>query len=165
QKTSELVQEISAASGEQNSGADQINKAIMQLDQVIQQNASASEEMASMAEELSGQSEHLHSTVGFFQVNQQTSEQRRLSQSAGKAGQGKEQHAQGGGEETGITLKNRNQQQSRQTGQVGRQQKQQQQQQKQQRTGMQQGNQQGINIDMKTSSGGPDEMDSEFEEF
>ena len=51
QKTAELVQEISAASSEQNSGADQINKAIQQLDQVIQQNASATEEMASTAEE------------------------------------------------------------------------------------------------------------------
>ena len=40
QKTAELVQEISAASKEQDSGAEQINKAIQQLDQVIQQNAS-----------------------------------------------------------------------------------------------------------------------------
>ncbi|MBI5886086.1 MAG: MCP four helix bundle domain-containing protein, partial [Deltaproteobacteria bacterium] len=37
QKTAELVQEISAASNEQNSGAEQINKALQQLDQVIQQ--------------------------------------------------------------------------------------------------------------------------------
>ncbi|MGE4553199.1 MAG: methyl-accepting chemotaxis protein, partial [Desulfovibrionaceae bacterium] len=41
QRTAELVQEISAASAEQNSGASQINRAIQQLDQVIQQNASA----------------------------------------------------------------------------------------------------------------------------
>ncbi|OKY75002.1 MAG: chemotaxis protein, partial [Desulfobulbaceae bacterium DB1] len=45
QKTAELVQEISASSKEQDSGAEQINKAIQQLDQVIQQNASAAEEM------------------------------------------------------------------------------------------------------------------------
>ncbi len=69
QKTAELVQEISAASGEQNSGVDQINKAIMQLDTVIQQNASASEEMASMAEELSSQAEHLQGTMSFFKLN------------------------------------------------------------------------------------------------
>jgi len=37
------VQEIAAASQEQNSGASQINKAIQQLDQVVQQNASAYE--------------------------------------------------------------------------------------------------------------------------
>jgi methyl-accepting chemotaxis protein len=68
QKTAELVQEIAAASREQDAGAEQINKAIQQLDQVIQQNASASEEMASTAEELTGQSEQLQEMIDFFQV-------------------------------------------------------------------------------------------------
>jgi methyl-accepting chemotaxis protein len=68
QKTAELVQEISAASKEQDSGAEQINKAIQQLDLVIQQNASASEEMASTAEELSSQSEQLQEMIAFFKV-------------------------------------------------------------------------------------------------
>jgi methyl-accepting chemotaxis protein len=70
QKTAELVQEISAASNEQNTGADQVNKAIQQLDQVIQQNASASEEMASTAEELSGQAEQLQDAIGFFKLDE-----------------------------------------------------------------------------------------------
>jgi len=69
QKTSELVQEINAASGEQKSGTEQINKAIMQLDTVIQQNASASEEMASMAEELSSQAEQMQASISFFKTN------------------------------------------------------------------------------------------------
>ena len=69
QKTSELVQEISAACREQDTGAEQINKAIQQLDQIIQQNASASEEMASTAEELASQSEQLQSTIAFFRVD------------------------------------------------------------------------------------------------
>ena len=68
QRTADLVQEIAASSMEQNSGADQINKAITQLDQVVQQNASASEEMASTSEELSSQAEQLQSTIEFFQV-------------------------------------------------------------------------------------------------
>jgi methyl-accepting chemotaxis protein len=68
QKTAELVQEISAASKEQDTGAGQINKAIQQLDQVIQQNAGAAEEMSSTAEELSGQAEQLQSTIAFFKV-------------------------------------------------------------------------------------------------
>ena len=68
QKTAELVQEISAASKEQDAGAEQINKAIQQLDLVIQQNASASEEMASTAEELSSQSEQLQEMIAFFKV-------------------------------------------------------------------------------------------------
>lgn len=66
QKTADLVQEISASSREQDSGAEQINKAILQLDEVIQQNASASEEMASTSEELSSQAEQLQTTISFF---------------------------------------------------------------------------------------------------
>jgi methyl-accepting chemotaxis protein len=68
QKTAELVQEISASSREQDTGASQINKAIQQLDQVIQQNAGAAEEMSSTAEELSSQAEQLQSTIAFFKV-------------------------------------------------------------------------------------------------
>ena len=69
QKTAELVQEISAASNEQNAGAEQINKAVQQLDQVIQNNASATEEIASTAEELSSQAELLIDTIGYFRVD------------------------------------------------------------------------------------------------
>ncbi len=68
QKTSELVQEITASSKEQDTGAEQINKAIQQLDQVIQQNASASEEMASTSEELSSQAEQLQHSISFFDI-------------------------------------------------------------------------------------------------
>ncbi|MGC9158460.1 MAG: methyl-accepting chemotaxis protein [Terracidiphilus sp.] len=68
QRTAELVQEISAASKEQDTGAEQINKALQQLEQVIQQNASAAEEMASTTEELTGQSEQLVSALSFFHV-------------------------------------------------------------------------------------------------
>ena len=71
QKTSELVQEITASSKEQDTGAEQINKAIQQLDQVIQQNASASEEMASTSEELSSQAEQLQESIGFFNIGNQ----------------------------------------------------------------------------------------------
>jgi methyl-accepting chemotaxis protein len=67
-KTSELVAEISAASNEENAGAEQVVKAITQLDTVVQQNASASEEMASMAEELSTQAEQLSDAVAFFKL-------------------------------------------------------------------------------------------------
>ena len=70
QRTSELVQEITASSNEQNSGAEQINSAIQQLNQVIQQNASASEEMSSTAEELSSQAEQLQETMSFFKIDE-----------------------------------------------------------------------------------------------
>jgi len=76
QKTAELVQEISASSKEQDTGADQINKAIQQLDQVIQQNAGSAEEMASTTEELSSQAEQLKATIAFFSLD--TGRQRRV---------------------------------------------------------------------------------------
>ncbi|MDM8535599.1 methyl-accepting chemotaxis protein [Desulfobacterales bacterium HSG17] len=69
QKTAGLVQEISAASNEQNTGVEQINKAIQQLDIVIQQNSSVSEEMASTSEELSSQAEELQASMEFFMVD------------------------------------------------------------------------------------------------
>ncbi len=68
QQTSELVQEITAASREQNAGTEQINRAIQQLDQIVQQNAAMSEEVASTAEELAAQSGQLQTIIGFFHV-------------------------------------------------------------------------------------------------
>jgi methyl-accepting chemotaxis protein len=71
QKTAELVQEITAASKEQDAGSEQINKALQQLEKVIQANASAAEEMASTTEELTGQSDQLVSALGFFRTGDQ----------------------------------------------------------------------------------------------
>lgn len=68
QKTARLVQEISAASIEQNTGAEQVNAAIQQLNQVTQQNAAASEELATSSEELASQAEQLLDLVSFFKM-------------------------------------------------------------------------------------------------
>jgi len=68
QKTAELVQEITAASREQDTGAEQINKALQQLEKVIQQNATAAEQMAATTEELTAQSEQLTTALGFFRT-------------------------------------------------------------------------------------------------
>lgn len=89
QKTSELVQEITAASAEQNSGAEQINKALQQLDQVIQQNASGAEELASTSEELSSQSEQLQGTIAFFKLADSGTSRARKVASIDKARQAK----------------------------------------------------------------------------
>lgn len=70
QKTAELVQEISAASREQDAGAEQINQSIQQLDAVTQQNASTSEEMASTAEGLSMQAEQLAEMIACFNIGE-----------------------------------------------------------------------------------------------
>ncbi len=69
EKTARLVQEITASSVEQNSGADQISNAIQQLNNVIQQNAAASEEMATSAEELTAQAEQMKDLISFFKID------------------------------------------------------------------------------------------------
>ena len=68
-RTSDLVQEIAAASEEQSSGVGQINAAVGQLSQTTQQNAAGSEELASTAEEMSSQAEELQATIAFFKVD------------------------------------------------------------------------------------------------
>ena len=65
-KTSDLVQEIAAASEEQSSSVVQVNNAMMQLNQITQQSASSSEELAATAEEMSSQAEQLQKLMGFF---------------------------------------------------------------------------------------------------
>ncbi|MBV6321545.1 methyl-accepting chemotaxis protein [Duganella violaceipulchra] len=67
-RTSDLVQEITAASEEQTTGAGQINAAMSQLSQTTQMNASSSEQLAATAEEMSGQAEQLQSSMSFFKV-------------------------------------------------------------------------------------------------
>lgn len=67
-KTANLVQEISTASMEQSSGADQINNAIQQLNTVTQQNALASEEMAGGSEKLNELSFQLKEIIQYFKL-------------------------------------------------------------------------------------------------
>ncbi len=84
-KTAELVQEISAASKEQDAGAEQINRSIQALDIVIQQNASASEEMASTAEELTSQAEQLAAMVSTFVLDETYSKQHTIGMTTSRA--------------------------------------------------------------------------------
>ncbi|MBK8118935.1 MAG: methyl-accepting chemotaxis protein [Sulfuritalea sp.] len=70
-KTSDLVQEIAAASQEQSAGVGQINGAMGQLNKATQQNASASEELAATAEEMGGQAAQLQELMSFFKVEEQ----------------------------------------------------------------------------------------------
>jgi len=68
-KTSDLVEEIAAASQEQSQGVGQINGAMGQLNQATQQNASASEELAATAEEMGGQAAQLQELMSFFRLD------------------------------------------------------------------------------------------------
>jgi methyl-accepting chemotaxis protein len=78
-KTSDLVQEISAASEEQSEGVDQINSAMGQLNTITQQNASSSEELSATAEEMSSQAQQLQSVMSFFTITQQATDSYKAS--------------------------------------------------------------------------------------
>ena len=85
QKTADLVQEIAAASSEQNSGVGQINGAINQISQSVQQNAAASEQLASTSEEMSAQAMELQSMMGFFTLERGAENARGVRKSPPKA--------------------------------------------------------------------------------
>ena len=67
-RTADLIEEIAHASREQESGAEQINRALIQLDEVVQRNAAGAEEASSMAEELSSQAEAMRQSLTFFNI-------------------------------------------------------------------------------------------------
>ena len=82
QRTSDLVQEITAASQEQSTGVAQINVAMDQLNQITQQSASSSEELAATAEEMNAQAGQLLELIGFFKVEGSSVPSRSVRQAA-----------------------------------------------------------------------------------
>ncbi len=68
QNTTTLIQEISAASIEQNANTEQISHAIQQLNTVVQRNSATSEELSAGAEELASQSQNLQDTINVFKL-------------------------------------------------------------------------------------------------
>lgn len=91
-RTSDLVQEITAASEEQSSGVAQINSAVSQLSQTTQQNASSSEQLAATAEEMSSQAEQLQHLMSFFVLSEDAAPVygRRGSRSSAQYGSGRQ---------------------------------------------------------------------------
>ena len=67
-RTSDLVQEIAAASEEQTAGVGQINTAVGQLNQTTQSAAANAEELAATSEEMSAQADQLQQLMGFFRL-------------------------------------------------------------------------------------------------
>jgi methyl-accepting chemotaxis protein len=68
-KTSDLVQEISAASEAQTTDLAQVTQAMGQLNQSTQQNAAAAEQLAATAEEMAGQAEQLQGLMALFKLD------------------------------------------------------------------------------------------------
>ncbi len=69
-KVSDIISEIAAASQEQSTGIDQVNKAVTQMDEVTQQNAALVEEAAAASEALDEQAKQLEDLMSFFQVQE-----------------------------------------------------------------------------------------------
>ncbi|MBI9101853.1 MAG: HAMP domain-containing protein [Spirochaetales bacterium] len=72
-KVTTLVVEISAASQEQLSSSDEIDKTLTSLDENTQKNAALVEEAASATEELSAQAQELNSAMRFFKIDSKKS--------------------------------------------------------------------------------------------
>ncbi|MBI9102434.1 MAG: HAMP domain-containing protein [Spirochaetales bacterium] len=81
-KVTALVSEISAASQEQLSSVDQIDKTLSSLDENTQRNAALVEEAASSTEELSAQAQELNTAIQFFKLD---SGDQKKANSTGKA--------------------------------------------------------------------------------
>ncbi len=69
-RVSAIISDIAAASREQSSGIEQVNRAILEMDGVTQQNASLVEQSATAAEALQGQAASLARVVGKFVLAQ-----------------------------------------------------------------------------------------------
>jgi methyl-accepting chemotaxis protein len=87
-RVTDIVTEIAAASREQSTGIDQVNKAVTQMDSVTQRNASQTEEMSATAQTLTEQAGQLRDLVTQFKLGND-SVGRAVVQPATKPGRGK----------------------------------------------------------------------------
>jgi uncharacterized phage infection (PIP) family protein YhgE len=67
-KVAGIVSDIAAASAEQATGLEQVNKALAQMDEVTQQNSALVEENAATAKTLEQQSQAMDERVSFFRL-------------------------------------------------------------------------------------------------
>ncbi len=67
-RVGDIVTEIAAASREQASGIEQVNKAVNQMDQVVQSNAAQTEELSATADQLSIKAQELQVVVQQFNL-------------------------------------------------------------------------------------------------
>jgi methyl-accepting chemotaxis protein len=83
EKVAATIAEISAASGEQASGIDEMSQAVAHLDEMTQQNAALSEQSAASAGSLSGKIAQLNDLVAAFKTGPDTGTSRGYPQHGG----------------------------------------------------------------------------------
>ena len=69
-RVTDIIAEIAAASKEQATGVDQVNRAVTQMDQVVQANAGQSGELANTAQALASQAAQLQALVERFELDE-----------------------------------------------------------------------------------------------
>jgi methyl-accepting chemotaxis protein len=67
-RVTDIIAEITAASDEQRTGIEQVNRAIVEMDDVTQQNAALVEQAAAAAQSLQDQAAHLAQVVAVFRI-------------------------------------------------------------------------------------------------
>ncbi|MDY7578251.1 methyl-accepting chemotaxis protein [Herbaspirillum sp. RTI4] len=67
-KVSDIIQEITLATGEQSKEITEVNRAVMQIDDLTQQNSALVEEAAAAAASLQDQGSHLRQAVAIFKL-------------------------------------------------------------------------------------------------
>jgi methyl-accepting chemotaxis protein len=70
-KVTDIVAEISAASREQSSGIEQVNRAVMQMDETTQQNAALVEQAAAASQAIVEQAQSLNQIIARYQVGEE----------------------------------------------------------------------------------------------
>jgi uncharacterized phage infection (PIP) family protein YhgE len=68
-KVSDIVAEIAAASREQSSGIEQVNRAVMQMDEMTQQNAALVEEATAASQSMADQARDLNQMMGRYRLD------------------------------------------------------------------------------------------------
>jgi methyl-accepting chemotaxis protein len=64
----DIIAEIAAATGEQSTGIDQVNRAMTAMDQVVQRNARETDDLTGAARALAVQAQQLQTLVGRFRL-------------------------------------------------------------------------------------------------
>jgi methyl-accepting chemotaxis protein len=67
-RVTDIIAEIAAASSEQTTGIEQVNRAVAQMDQAVQSNAARTEELTSTAQALATQAAQMQELVSRFKV-------------------------------------------------------------------------------------------------
>jgi methyl-accepting chemotaxis protein len=71
-QVADIIEQISAASQEQSSGIDQVNRVVAQMDHVVQENAAKTEELSGTARELESEARQVEALVGRFKLAEES---------------------------------------------------------------------------------------------